>query len=237
MFCSFATDNLSFWKYLGEILNSTPMTLPRHDSGRALERKKVYLAFETNEGDTPRILTSQFTSAWLSPNRGTVPISWAVDPLLGTFFPEVSFYFFTARFSTVTAISTDELYMVPIQNDRFCKVRFTDCVRYPAAMELLCLECHNQRYVRCRNRRCRLCLPRFPRSAHASVCAAGGECNGGTGRGHHRRWCCHGKMACHAPCRRGDICAACEKQLWYGGDEFCLKETLHCRHCQKFPLM
>lgn len=52
-----------------------------------------YLAFETNEGDTPRILTSQFTSAWLSPHRGSVPISWAVDSFLGELFPEIwNFY-------------------------------------------------------------------------------------------------------------------------------------------------
>jgi hypothetical protein len=36
--------------------------------------------FETNEGDTPRIVTSQFTGAWLSPDRGSVPVAWAVDP-------------------------------------------------------------------------------------------------------------------------------------------------------------
>eukprot|EP00041_Stephanoeca_diplocostata_P025040 m.647415 g.647415 ORF g.647415 m.647415 type:complete len:172 (-) comp22657_c0_seq1:109-624(-) len=76
------------------------MSLPRHDSGQALERKRVYLVFETNEGDTPRILTSQFTAAWLSPNRGTVPVSWAIDPLLGKFFPELwNYYASSATFN------------------------------------------------------------------------------------------------------------------------------------------
>ena len=71
------------------------MTLrfPGNDLGRKLDHDNVYLLFETNEGDTPRILSSQFTSAWLSPNRGSVPIGWALDPLLGEMFPDLwNFY-------------------------------------------------------------------------------------------------------------------------------------------------
>lgn len=62
----------------------------------------VYVLFETNEGDTPRILSSLFTSAWLSADRGTVPVAWAVDPLLGELFPEL----WNVYASTATANDT-----------------------------------------------------------------------------------------------------------------------------------
>ena len=42
-----------------------------------------------NEGDTPRILTSAFNGAWHSPHRGSLPVSWAVDPLLATMLPSL----------------------------------------------------------------------------------------------------------------------------------------------------
>ena len=73
--------------------------LPHHDLGTALDKDGVYVMFETNEGDTPRILTSQFTEAWLSPNRGSVPVSWAVDPYLAELFPEL-WNFYAASKST-----------------------------------------------------------------------------------------------------------------------------------------
>ena len=93
VFCSFYTPNLSFWKALGNLRSTTPVRLPSHDSGLPLDSSRVYLMFETNEGDTPRILTSQFTGAWLSPDRGSAPVSWAVDPLLADFFPELWNYY------------------------------------------------------------------------------------------------------------------------------------------------
>jgi len=73
--------------------------LPHHDLGTTLDKDGVYVMFETNEGDTPRILTSQFTEAWLSPNRGSVPVSWAVDPYLAELFPEL-WNFYAASKST-----------------------------------------------------------------------------------------------------------------------------------------
>lgn len=92
MYCSFYTPNLSYWQALGDVLGTKMLKLPHNDAGRPLQ-DTVYLVFETNEGDTPRILTSQFTSAWLSPNRGSLPIAWAVDPELGFLFPELWSYY------------------------------------------------------------------------------------------------------------------------------------------------
>ena len=89
MFCSFRTANLAYFASLSSIRRTAPLPLPQHDRGQALDPDTLYLLFETNEGDTPRILTSQMDSAWMSPARGSVPIAWAVDPLLGQLFPEL----------------------------------------------------------------------------------------------------------------------------------------------------
>ena len=92
VFCTFSTPNLSFWRSLSVYYGSKPFRVPKHDLGRKLT-DKVYILFETNEGDTPRILSSQFTGAWLSKDRGKIPIGWAADPYLGTIFPELwNFY-------------------------------------------------------------------------------------------------------------------------------------------------
>ena len=93
VFCTFSTPNLAWWSALGKARGTTGIKLPQHDSGEALDDNAAFIMFETNEGDTPRILTSQFTDAWLSPNRGSVPVSWAVDPYLAELFPELwNFY-------------------------------------------------------------------------------------------------------------------------------------------------
>eukprot|EP00750_Incisomonas_marina_P007602 INCI15009.2.p1 GENE.INCI15009.2~~INCI15009.2.p1 ORF type:complete len:575 (+),score=70.94 INCI15009.2:253-1725(+) len=106
VFCTFSTPNLSFWGSLSLALGLAPLPLPTdHDSGRPLENDTVYVVFETNEGDTPRILTSQFTSAWLSPNRGSVPIAWAVDPLLAGMFPALWNFFVLSATANDTFIA------------------------------------------------------------------------------------------------------------------------------------
>ena len=99
VFCSFSSPNLSFWDAISKFFRVSPVKLPNNDLGRELDPEAVYLMFETNEGDTPRILTSQFTSAWVSPNRGIVPVAWAIDPYLGELFPEL--YNFYASNTTV----------------------------------------------------------------------------------------------------------------------------------------
>ena len=54
---------------------------------------RYYVTFETNEGDTPRIVVSAFGSSWASPKRGSVPVAWAVDPLLSVKFPALMDHF------------------------------------------------------------------------------------------------------------------------------------------------
>ena len=51
-----------------------------------------------NEGDTPRIVDSLFGAAWADPKRGSVPVAWAIDPVLGEQFPALwDYYAATAR--------------------------------------------------------------------------------------------------------------------------------------------
>ena len=49
--------------------------------------------FETNEGDTPRIIVSAFGSSWASSQRGSLPVAWAIDPVLAERFPALFDYF------------------------------------------------------------------------------------------------------------------------------------------------
>ena len=46
-----------------------------------------------HEGDTPRIVVSAFSKAWTDPRRGSLPVSWAIDPQLGEEFPALFDYF------------------------------------------------------------------------------------------------------------------------------------------------
>lgn len=56
---------------------------------------RYYLTFETNEGDTPRIVVSAFGSSWASPQRGSLPVAWSVDPVLAERFPALMDYYAT----------------------------------------------------------------------------------------------------------------------------------------------
>lgn len=81
VFCSFATPNLSFWKLLPIPGRKTSRKLPVYDRGMSLDKTKSYVMLETNEGDTPRIVVSAFSKSWTDPRRGTLPVSWAIDPV------------------------------------------------------------------------------------------------------------------------------------------------------------
>ena len=97
--CTFSAANLAFWHRLGVHRREAPVPLPRREGERAL-RNKTYLVFETNEGDTPRILTSAFNGAWGAP----VPVNWAVDPLLGEMLPALWNVFATSAAVSDTCV-------------------------------------------------------------------------------------------------------------------------------------
>jgi hypothetical protein len=65
---------------------------PRGEGGRGV-RNKYYVTFQTNEGDTPKIVAGLMGGAWLSPQRGSVPIAWGIDPLLADLFPALIEYY------------------------------------------------------------------------------------------------------------------------------------------------
>ena len=94
VFCSFATPNLSFWRLMPLPDGRTKSrALPVFDRGFALDRSKSYVLLETNEGDTPRIVVSVFSKSWTDPRRGSLPVSWSIDPVLAEEFPALFDYF------------------------------------------------------------------------------------------------------------------------------------------------
>jgi hypothetical protein len=78
--CSGA-PNLSFWARVaagslagvfGSVARAAaPPPAPLQD--------KVYVTFQTNEGDTPKIVAGLFGGSWLNPNRGRVPVAWGIN--------------------------------------------------------------------------------------------------------------------------------------------------------------
>ena len=96
VFCSFASPNLSFWATFplpAAAAGGKARRLPSGDSGKALDRSKYYVTFQTNEGDTPRIVISAFGSSWSHPARGSMPVAWSVDPVLSVRFPALMDYY------------------------------------------------------------------------------------------------------------------------------------------------
>lgn len=93
VFCSFATPNLSFWKLLPIPGRTKSRALPIYDRNMTLDKNKTYVLLETNEGDTPRIVVSAFSKSWTDPRRGSLPVSWSIDPALGDQFPALFDYF------------------------------------------------------------------------------------------------------------------------------------------------
>ena len=86
--CSFASPDLSFWaSFPLPDGRSRPLPLPHHDRNMSLDRSKTYVIWQTNEGDTPRIVDSLMSSSWASDDRGSMPVAWSVDAVLAERFP------------------------------------------------------------------------------------------------------------------------------------------------------
>lgn len=60
--------------------------------------EKYYIAFLTNEGDTPKIVAGWQAGGWLNPERGKVAINWGINPILVAEFPAMM----EAYYSTAT---------------------------------------------------------------------------------------------------------------------------------------
>jgi hypothetical protein len=51
------------------------------------------VVFQTNEGDTPKIVTGLMSGQWLSPARGSQPIAWGINPGIAERFPAIIEYY------------------------------------------------------------------------------------------------------------------------------------------------
>jgi hypothetical protein len=88
-----AAPNLSFWLNVA----ARQPTLPYHATAPVLERDALYVAFQTNEGDTPKFAAGLMGGAWIDSARGSVPMSWGVNPLVNEVAPGLlEFYANTA---------------------------------------------------------------------------------------------------------------------------------------------
>jgi len=57
--------------------------------GEVRLERKYYVAFLTNEGDTPKIAVGLMGGAWLAKWRGKVAVNWGLNPLIALEFPAV----------------------------------------------------------------------------------------------------------------------------------------------------
>ena len=86
--------NLSFFASL----KVKTVKLPYHRSVTTLDKSKVYVTFQSNEGDTPKNAYSFRGGNWLLDARGSVPISWGSAPIIAELFPGLwEFYVSTSR--------------------------------------------------------------------------------------------------------------------------------------------
>ncbi|MBC7327856.1 hypothetical protein H5T87_07045 [bacterium] len=70
----------------------------KHSITNTKLEEKYYIAFVTNEGDTPKIVAGWQAGGWLNPHRGEVAINWGVNPILIAEFPAMM----EAYYSTAT---------------------------------------------------------------------------------------------------------------------------------------
>ncbi|MGD0112163.1 MAG: S-layer homology domain-containing protein [Armatimonadota bacterium] len=89
-------SNLSFHRRIPRVTSGPLVQTVRLTADQlALDPTKYYLAVVTTDGEAPQSLTRLFNGDWLEPERGQVPISWGVDPVLVTEFPALFEYLYS----------------------------------------------------------------------------------------------------------------------------------------------
>lgn len=78
--------------------------LPHHTAQTKLDKSKIYLHFQSNEGDTPKNAYSFRGGNWLLDDRGSVPIGWGSAPIIAELFPGLWEYY------SLTAKATDTFF-------------------------------------------------------------------------------------------------------------------------------
>eukprot|EP00047_Mylnosiga_fluctuans_P011612 m.22206 g.22206 ORF g.22206 m.22206 type:complete len:385 (-) comp3715_c0_seq2:178-1332(-) len=98
-YCLTAAPNLSFW-------SSVPSSQPRLPAPTAppAAAAPYTVVFQTNEGDTPKILAGLMSAQWLHPAHGAAPVSWGINPGIAARFPALVEYY------AVTAQPTDSFF-------------------------------------------------------------------------------------------------------------------------------
>ena len=59
-----------------------------------VEADKYYVCFMTSEGDTMKGPLPFFMESWFDPDRGTIPMNWGINPLMGELFPAMLEYYY-----------------------------------------------------------------------------------------------------------------------------------------------
>lgn len=72
--------------------------LPHHREPVSLDKTKIYLSFQSNEGDTPKNAYSFRGGNWLLDERGSIPMGWGSAPVIAELFPGLwEYYALTAK--------------------------------------------------------------------------------------------------------------------------------------------
>lgn len=95
--------NLSFHQHVPAEMGTFRQSAETDPKPRPME-DRYYLAFMTNEGDTPRVFTTFFFGGWEDPERGSVPVNWGISPTLVRDFPAIAEYYYS------TATKNDYFY-------------------------------------------------------------------------------------------------------------------------------
>lgn len=100
------TANGSFFRYMPRLVDSFQLATPHVE--RPKVKRKFYVAFMVNEGDTIKCFSSLMNGGgWLQSERGKVAINWGVDPLLIRDTPGLMSYYYR------TATAQDYFFSAP----------------------------------------------------------------------------------------------------------------------------
>lgn len=89
-----AYDN---WSFHSQVPPRAPLLRQRsayRPENTTCDPSKVYVCVMTSEGDTMKGPIPFFYGSWWDRARGTVPMNWGVNPLMGRYFPAMLEYFY-----------------------------------------------------------------------------------------------------------------------------------------------
>lgn len=87
------------WSFHNKVPETRPLKQQRHFTAddTAPETERYVVCFMTSEGDTMKGPLPFFMGSWFDPDRGKVPMSWGLNPIMADLFPAMlSYYYDTA---------------------------------------------------------------------------------------------------------------------------------------------